>query len=258
MKKGDILLVNFTGKETQDNKVFDSTSEKIAKDNGFFHEGHVYAPMTVVVGSGELITGLEEELEKMHVGEQRIVVIEPKKAFGERRKDLVFVVPLQEFRNRQIQPFPGLVVDLNGRYGKVQTVSGGRVRVDLNSDLAGKTVEYSITIERQLTDPKEQSLVLAEKFFPFKEKPTIKLNGEELEVNLPSNLPKNVQILKDAYSKFLTEHVKEVKKVKFIEEVKEKDAKGAEKAVEVHSHNDHNHEDHSHHDHDHSHAGHSH
>ncbi len=259
MKKGDIVLVSFTGKDMLNNKVFDTTDEKTAKENGLFRENGIFKPIPVLIGNGELIAGLEEELEKMSEGEQRTITVEPGRAFGERKKELVVVVPLQEFRKRQVNPFPGLIVEINNSYGRVQTVSGGRVRVDMNSDLAGKTVEYSLKVEKLLKEPKEKAEVLADKFFPFKgKKVSIKLSGEELEVGMPSNLPKEVQVLKDAYASAVTESVKEIKKVKFVEEfVKEpKDGKKSEKEeAHEHSHDHPHHEGHEHsHDHDHAHS----
>lgn len=225
MEKGSIVLVRFTGRDTVIGKIFDTTDEKIAKEAGIYREGAIFKPVPIIVGKGDLIKGLEEELEKMREGEEKIVAIPPEKAFGERKKELVVVVPLREFKARKIQPFPGLIIDINGRYGKVQTVSGGRVRVDFNSDLAGKPVEYKLKVVKELKSQKEQIDALLEKFFPLKEgkaEANIKAK-EELEITLPSNLPKEIQLLKDAFAKIVTENVKGIKKVRFVEEFEKKE-----------------------------------
>lgn len=230
MKKGDIVLVEFTGIDTTNNRVFDTTDEKTAKANNLYRENGIYKPIPIVIGSGELIRGLEEELEKMSEGEEKKVTIPAEKAFGQRRKELVFVVSIQEFKKRQINPFPGLVVQLNNGYGKVQSVSGGRVRIDMNSDLAGKTVEYQVKVASVLKNPKEKADALVKKFFPLKDKKVeAKLTGEELEVALPIGLPADFQIIKDAFAEFVTMHVPEIKKVKFVEEFEAK--KEASKAT---------------------------
>lgn len=219
MKKGDVLLVSFTGKELTNNTIFETTDEKVAKENGLYKEGSVFRPVPVVLGTQELFPLMENELEKMNEGEERTVVLESKDAFGERRKDLVAVMPLQEFKKRNINPFAGLIVDLDGRYGKVQSVSGGRVRVDMNSDLAGKKVEYRIKIEKHLKDPKEAADALAQKFFGFGgKKVNASLGGQELEVSLPPGMPQQAQALKEAFVKLVTENVKEITKVRFVEE----------------------------------------
>jgi len=169
MDKGGIAVVSFTGRETESGRVFDTTDEKTARESGIYRENAIFRPVPIILGKGELIKGLEEELEKMREGEHKTVKLQAEKAFGPRRKELVVVVPLQEFKNRNVQPFPGLVVELNDRYGRVQSVSGGRVRVDLNSDLAGKEVEYDIKVEKELKTGKEQVQALTEKFFPLKD-----------------------------------------------------------------------------------------
>ncbi|MEK7540273.1 MAG: hypothetical protein AAB558_03430 [Patescibacteria group bacterium] len=97
------------------------------------------------------------------------------------------------------------------------------MRIDMNSDLAGKTVEYHIKIAGVLKSPLEKAEALAKKFFPLKDKKIgVKLSGDELEVNLPSGLPKEFQIIKDAFAEFVTTHVPEIKKVKFVEEFEAK------------------------------------
>lgn len=219
MKNGSIVLVEFTGKELVSGKVFDTTDEKTAVDAGISREGGIYKAIPIVVGKGDLINGLDETIEGMKIGEEKTVQLPPEKAFGERKKELVFVVPLREFKQRKIQPFPGLVVEINGRYGKVQTVSGGRVRVDFNSDLAGRDVEYKIKVVKELKTAKEQADAMLEKFFPLKEgKAEGKIADGVLEVKLPAKMPKEIQLLKDAFAKFATENIKGIKKVKYIEE----------------------------------------
>src|SRR3989344_470773 len=170
MKEKSVVLVEFTGTVAESGRVFDTTSREAAKAAGFYREDGVYGPMPVIVGHSDLLPGLEAALKLMSEGESKKLRLTAKEAFGERRKELAFIVPLQEFRKRGIAPVPGLVVDLNGGYGKVQTVSGGRVRVDMNSDLAGKEVDYEFRVVREVTDAKEKAQLLAEKFFPLKQK----------------------------------------------------------------------------------------
>lgn len=230
MKKGQVLQVSFKGKDLSTNRVFDTTSEAEARQNGLYREGMHFGPLTTVLGTREILAGLEEELEKMGQGEQKTVVLEPQKAFGERKKELVTVVPLQEFKKRNISPFPGLIIEVNGGYGRVQTVSGGRVRVDLNSDLAGKKVEYTLKVEKIIEEPKDAAQVLAEKFFSTKDNmPSTKILGQELEVSLSGNMPKHVQAAKEVFAKIVTENIKEISKVKFIEEFETKSETTTEK-----------------------------
>jgi len=145
-------------------------------------------------------------------------------------------VPLQHFKKEKMQPFPGLVVEINGMQGKVQTVSGGRVRVDFNHPLAGKELLYDMKVERELTEPKEQVEELYKKYFgmvPEKEKGLV-VGKDSIEVTLSPRWSANLGPLKTAFSEVVTKHVKGFEKVRFVEEFKQekKEEKPAGKAPE--------------------------
>jgi FKBP-type peptidyl-prolyl cis-trans isomerase 2 len=155
MKKGDFVSVSYTGKIAESGEVFDLTDEKKAKDAGLFTEKVEYGPMVVMLGSGHMLSGLEEVVMQMKPGESRKVVLEAEKAFGPRDPKRVQTLPDKVFRGEQA-PRPGMVINIQGLVGKVQSVTAGRVVVDFNHPLAGKAVEYDITLEKPVTDPAEQ------------------------------------------------------------------------------------------------------
>ena len=68
MKERSVVLVEFTGKEAATGRVFDTTSEKVAKENGFFRENAVFGHMPVIVGNGDLLPGLDSALKLMDEG----------------------------------------------------------------------------------------------------------------------------------------------------------------------------------------------
>ncbi|MDO8538059.1 MAG: peptidylprolyl isomerase, partial [archaeon] len=215
MKEGDCVLISFSGKDLITGKVFDTTSIEEAKKEGIFRENAVFKPLPVFVGKKELIPGLEKALLAMKEKEQKTVKISPSEAFGERKQELVVVVPLQEFKNRNLVPKPGLKVNLNDNIGKVQTVSGGRVRVDFNHELAGREVEYSVKIEKTLSTPTEKLNALFEKFFPFVSEPKVSLTKEEAEIIIPSKFSHEASHITEVFSKEIFENVKEIKKIRF-------------------------------------------
>lgn len=182
-----LVKINFVGKEKDSGKVFDTTIEAEAKKAGIFNNKRLYAPAIVFLGKGELINGLDEALQKMRKGEEKTIYLMPKDAFGERNPELVAMVPLKEFKERNIQPMPGLVVEINNNFGKVQSVSGGRVRVDFNLDLAGKEIEYWVKLEDIIEGREAIADALMEKFFPFIEKSSRKITfkEDEIAVELP-------------------------------------------------------------------------
>ena len=66
LKDGDIITLDYEGRT--EGVLFDTTLEKIAKKEDSIVENRVYAPITVVVGDGRLVPGLENDLKKAKVG----------------------------------------------------------------------------------------------------------------------------------------------------------------------------------------------
>lgn len=230
MKKGSVVRVELTGRELASLKVFETTSMETAKNSGIFRENQKYGPITVVLGTGELLKALEEALMEMSAGQSKKIVLSPEKAFGERKPELTGIVPLQEFKNRNIQPFPGMVVELNERAGRVQSVSGGRVRVDFNQELAGKTVEFDLKIVQELAKKEEKIQALVEKFFPFAGKQASwEQKKEVLEIMLPFLPAKEIGLLKQLCAQAALAAVDELKEIRFAESFKREQEKKEEK-----------------------------
>lgn len=183
-KEGSVIEINYTAKEKDSGKVFDTTVKEEAKKAEIFNEKVKYAPRVVVLGEHELLPGLEKIVRKMNVGESRKIELTPEEGFGERKAELIRVVPLQEFLKQKIQPFPGLIVEVNNAQGRVQTVSGGRVRMDFNHPLAGKTVEYDLTVEKEVKGEKERVDALLGKYLQFmgKEKYSYVVKKEKIKL----------------------------------------------------------------------------
>jgi FKBP-type peptidyl-prolyl cis-trans isomerase 2 len=217
LKEKSIVLVEFTGKEVVTGRVFDTTSEAVAKEVGLYKENAIFKPVPVIVGKGDILKGIDEALKEMNEGEERVIRLGPEKAFGERRKDLVVLVPLAEFTKRKIKPVNGLIVDINGIYGRVTTVSGGRVRVDMNNDLAGKEVEYKLKIIKEIKDDAEKVQVIAEKFFPLKEKAETKIEAGVIKVKIPKDIGKQLAPLVPAFTKTMKEIIPDLKSVEIVE-----------------------------------------
>jgi FKBP-type peptidyl-prolyl cis-trans isomerase 2 len=231
MEKGSVILVEFTGREKITGNVFDTTDEKTAKESGLYSEGAFYRPVTVIAGEGEIIKGLEDALPDMKVGEEKELTIAPENGFGERDPKLIVVLPLQQFRKNKMVPYPGLVIEADNRQGRVQSVSGGRVRVDFNNPLAGKTLEYRIKVLKEFVTDDEKAGALVGKYFPLKEKKvTHGLKEGKLLIKLPADFPKELEPLKDAAAKAIKDKVKGIKEVSFELEGKatagEKESKG--------------------------------
>lgn len=180
-----MVEVNFYGREILNGDIFDTTIENVAKENNIFNKEKKYGAMTIILGEKELLGKVEEELSKMKVGEEKTVSLTAKEGFGERQADLVRVMPLKIFQEQKINPVPGLIINLGNMLAKVQSVSGGRVRIDLNPPLAGRDLEYNVKLEKEIKAGKE----MCEKFF---EKYYSQIPGAKKEIketNLYITLP---------------------------------------------------------------------
>ncbi len=188
----EIIKVNYTGR-IKDGEVFDTTFEDVAKEHKIYAPNYVYAAAPIILGEGGIIKGLEEALKDMKEGENKTVVVPPEKAFGNRDNKLLRLLPIKVFKDNKVNPFPGMAVNLEGGLiGKVRSVSGGRVQVDFNHELAGKTLEYKIKVEKRAKDDNEKMEWISELIFP-----RFKIKMEKKDKEITATLPKEVKSLRD-------------------------------------------------------------
>jgi len=156
IKKGDFVEVEYTGKIKEDNFVFDTTSEKIAKEKGIHNPYAQYGPTIVCIGEHQLLKGLDEWLVGKEIGEEYTIDLQPEQAFGKKTAQLLKLMPLNAFKKGNTRPEVGMQVDVDGNIGIVKTVTGGRVVVDFNHPLASKELSYTIKINKMITDDSEK------------------------------------------------------------------------------------------------------
>jgi FKBP-type peptidyl-prolyl cis-trans isomerases 2 len=180
--------------------IFDTTNADVAKENDLFAEGVSYAPIVVIAGENMVVTGLDEDLMGKASGYEGQVKIQPKDAFGERKPELVEVVPTRRFEKR---PTPGMRVSLDNRTGTVESVIGGRVRVDFNSPYAGKTIVYDYTIEK-IVDKAVDKVKGLLKYYLNKDF-NVSIAKKRVKVDMPYELGFNPQV--QYYKKLLAEKI---------------------------------------------------
>lgn len=159
--QGDFLLVEYTVKVKETNTVVDTTDAELAKRENIYESSRIYGPTPIVLGKNWLNAYVEEEISKMNEGEEREVEVPPEKAFGERDPSRVKIYGLREFQRKGYSVKVGDVVEVSGMRGIVKQVSGGRVVVDFNHPLAGKTLVYKIKVVKKLSDFNEKIRALA-------------------------------------------------------------------------------------------------
>jgi FKBP-type peptidyl-prolyl cis-trans isomerase SlyD len=166
VKKGDFLRLEYTGRVQETDEVFDTTIEKVAEEEGIQLENKIYGPIPIIVGAGHVLKGIEDSLIDMDEGDEKEIEIPPSEGFGERDPKLIQLIPMSEFRKQSIKPQVGMSITSEGSTGKIRSISGGRVRVDFNHELAGKTLQYQIKVQKIIEDDVEKIRSMIDLHYP--------------------------------------------------------------------------------------------
>ncbi len=134
-KNGDTVKIHYTG-TLSDGRVFESSKEG--------------DPFEFVIGEGNVISGIEKEVEEMSVGDKKQISIPPEEAWGERREDLVVDVPKDEIPEN-ISPEIGMQLQVGNQDGStlrvtVTHVDDEKVVLDGNHPLAGQTLVFDLEL----------------------------------------------------------------------------------------------------------------
>jgi FKBP-type peptidyl-prolyl cis-trans isomerase SlyD len=134
VKDGQVVSMEYTLRV--DNEVIDTS------------EGH--GPLEYIQGIGNIIPGLEREMEGMTIGQSKDVVIAPIDAYGELDPEAFADIPRDQFpsnvpleKNIEIQ-FEDQ--DGNPMHARIDTVGEQDVRLDFNHPLAGKELYFSVKV----------------------------------------------------------------------------------------------------------------
>ena len=213
MKKGDFVELEYTGKVKDMNIVFDTTSEKEAKENNIHDERASYGPVIICIGQKHVIHGLDEELEGKEPGKKYHIELSPEQGFGKKNAKLIQLVATSKFIKQKINPMPGLQVNIDNMMGMIRTVSGGRTLVDFNHPLAGKELVYDFKINKIVKDDGEKLKALLKLQFNLKDaKVAIKEGNAAISLNIKQNLPKPIE---EKLTEYIKELIPSIKKIKF-------------------------------------------
>src|SRR6266852_9998745 len=223
VKPGDFLLVNFTLKVKESGETVDTTYDAVAKDTHLHREESTYSPRFIILGEGWLPKGLEDSLVGLDIGKQTTVELPPDKGFGTRDPAKMRLVPLRRFREQGV-PSPGAQIELDGRAATVRAVGAGRVQVDYNHPLAGRTLIYDVSIEKILDDDNEKVLNIISRRIPEvkNDKFTIARQDSDLTIDVPEEAfyLSGLQIAKKAVSSDIQKYFPGVGGISFRETFK--------------------------------------
>ena len=166
VNNGDFIKLEYTGKIIETGEIFDTTIEEVAEENEIHSEKKTYGPISIIVGGGHVLKGMEEALVDMEEGGEKTIELPPEEAFGERDPNLIQLVPMSEFKKQGIKPQVGMAITSEGNTGIIRSVSGGRVRLDFNHELAGKNLEYQVKVVEIIEDDTEKVKSMIDLHYP--------------------------------------------------------------------------------------------
>ena len=219
--KSDFIIVDYTGKVKETGEVFDTTSQETAKESKLYKEGDIYEPRLVVVGENWVLKALEEALTTFKLNKTETVEIPPEKAFGNRDPEKVKLVPIKRLAARGITPRLGAQIEYDKRLATVRTMGSGRVTLDFNPPLAGKTLVYEVTIPKQLKTPEEKISALIHRRIPAVEveKFTFNVGKTEVTINMPAEAfyLEGIQLAKRGITMDIQRFLPELTTIRFVE-----------------------------------------
>ncbi|HKZ98603.1 MAG TPA: FKBP-type peptidyl-prolyl cis-trans isomerase [Thermoplasmata archaeon] len=235
--KGDIVWLEYDGWTVNPNGttiLFDTTHEELAKKEDKFEEKKVYQEIPVVVGTGRLFAGLDEALVGVTVGEEKAITILPEKGAGTRDPRLVELKTEREFLRQEINPELGMEVSIGGRRGTVTALAAGRVRVDFNNPLAGKTLKYTFKVVRKATTTEERIRAILDMDYGLAEQFKLDIARDRAQIRLPDICKTDEKWF---VSKFRVvadlRELTELRSIQFLEEYEKKAEVKPEPAKEV-------------------------
>lgn len=149
IESGDTVSIEYIGR-FPDGEIFDTSRESVATEAGLAEDqpDRDYVPLTVDVGDGQIIPGLEDALTGMEVGETDTVTIPPEEAYGERSEEQILEHDRDELDEMLAEPpEEGMQLQTQqGQIGTIDHVDEDVVRIDFNHELAGETLSFEVEI----------------------------------------------------------------------------------------------------------------
>ncbi len=155
IQDGDFVRLAYTLRTVEDDRVIDTTDKEIAEANDLDTEEFEFEPRIVVIGAGHVFEAVDGDIEGKNAGDEGTVEIPATEAFGEYDPDQVRTISAEKIP--EDDRYPGAHVTIDGESGHVETVIGGRSRVDFNHPLAGEDLEYDYEILDVVDDREQQA-----------------------------------------------------------------------------------------------------
>jgi FKBP-type peptidyl-prolyl cis-trans isomerase SlyD len=118
-------------------------------------------PLQFLVGYGNIISGLENEMMGMKIGDSKDVVVQPVDGYGEFDSEAFMEVQRDQFpKDMPVEVDTELTVrddEGQARYARVDSIAGDVVRLDFNHPLAGDELHFHVKVVA-LREPNAEEL----------------------------------------------------------------------------------------------------
>ena len=122
-----------------DYEIKDNTGNTIDSNQGF-------APLQYLHGANNILPALEDELQGLTIDEEKEVPLMPSQTYGEYDATLVYQADIKELKENGQQLQEGSIVEMEGKEWMITAIKGGKVSLDGNHLLAGKTLSYHVKV----------------------------------------------------------------------------------------------------------------
>ncbi len=191
-------------------KLVQTTDKKKAESAGMKVD-EVLSSQILIIGRSVILKALDDDIiEKQSLKEEHLE-LEPEKAYGIRKKDMLKVLPKSAFEEHKTRPLVGVVYDFNGMYGTVKSVIGGRILVDFNSPLAGKKISIDYKVLSKVDNIAKKIEVVNTIFLTL---PTDSFNvkiDENNDKQIILSIPEQLVQMKDLFMKSYEEIIPDFK-----------------------------------------------
>jgi len=161
LQNGDFIELDYTARTVEGGDLVDTTDPEVAEEEGV-GEDQEFGPRTIVLGEGHVFDAVEGDIVGSEVGDTGTVTVPAVDAFGEFDDEEVRTISAD--RIPEDDRYPGAHVDIDGEHGHINTIIGGRARVDFNHPLAGEDIEYDWEVLSEVTDREERASALLDVF----------------------------------------------------------------------------------------------
>ena len=134
----------------QDNQVVSIHYELKSVDNGEILDSNLQgAPLSFIVGKGQIIPGLEEKIKGLKAGESANIEVAAADAYGVYDENAVQTLPKEQFAGLELNV--GMTLYGQGEHGEtvqviVKSFNDENVEIDFNHPLAGQDLLFAITV----------------------------------------------------------------------------------------------------------------